>query len=66
MFDICTKFIVLLYADDTVVMTDNDNDLLNSLNNSAEYCKTWKLKINVNKTKIVIVGREEELTIILI
>jgi len=57
-FDIhvCTKFIVMLYADEAVVMAGNANDLQNSLNNSAEYCKTWKLKINVNKIKMLILG----------
>jgi len=49
-------FNVVLYAGDTVVIADNVNDLQNNLSNFAKYCKTWKLKINVIKTKIVIFG----------
>lgn len=50
------EFLILLYADDTVILSDNEEDFQNSLNSFASYCKEWKLKINETKTKIIIFG----------
>ena len=43
----------LLYADDTVLMSESPEELQRELNRFHEYCKTWKLKVNVEKTKIL-------------
>jgi hypothetical protein len=51
------KLFVLLYADDTVIFSDNDTDLQNALDNFKEYCEQWKLKINTDKTKIMIFSK---------
>lgn len=53
------KLLVLLYADDTVIMSDSQEDFQNSLNYFYNYCKEWHLKINFNKTKIVIFGARQ-------
>lgn len=51
------KLLILLYADDTVLFSDNSDDLQHALNIFEEYCNSWKLKINISKTKIVVFGR---------
>jgi len=51
------KLCILLYADDTVIFSDDPNDLQKALNSFNEYCKTWKLHINVSKTKILIISK---------
>jgi hypothetical protein len=50
--DIC--LILLLFADDMVLIDENPLDLQNSLNKLHEYCNKWGLEVNVNKTKIVV------------
>lgn len=50
------KLIVLLYADDTVILANNDLDLQFSFDRFNAYCQTWKLKVNIDKTKIIIFG----------
>ena len=47
------KLYVLLYADDTIIMAESPNELQLSLNAVSDYCQTWKLKINISKTKII-------------
>ena len=47
------KLYILLYADDTIIMAETQNELQVALNAVANYCELWKLKINVNKTKII-------------
>ena len=47
------KLYVLLYADDTVIMAEDPNDLQLALNGLNLYCEQWSLKINVDKTKII-------------
>ena len=44
---------VLLYADDTVLMAETPEDLQKQLNIFHDYCLAWKLKVNIDKTKIV-------------
>jgi hypothetical protein len=41
--EIYLKIFVMLYADDTILLAD-------------EYCDNWKMRVNVNKTKIMIFG----------
>lgn len=50
------RIIVLLYADDTVIVGSNDKDLQNALDDFNHYCHEWKLKVNLTKTKVVIFG----------
>ena len=50
MFKIC----MLLYADDIVLFSNSDENLQEGLDILSNYCKRWKLKINVSKTKVMI------------
>ena len=46
----------MLYADDTDILSESQSDLQAQLGAFHEYCLTWKLKVNIDKTKIVIFG----------
>ena len=50
--DIC--LILLLFADDMVLIGENPHDLQCSLNKLNEYCNKWGLEVNVDKSKIVV------------
>ena len=50
------KLLVLLYADDTVVFGKDAKTFQENLNTFYEYANIWKLKINYEKTKIMIFG----------
>ena len=50
----------LLYADDTIIMSHDANDLQYSLQIYTEYCNKWNLKINTEKTKIMIFGKNKQ------
>ena len=45
-----------MYADDTVLMSEAPEDLQTQLNIFHEYCAIWKLKVNVENTKIICFG----------
>ena len=49
-------FEIIYNADDTVILSESESDLYAQLDAFHEYCLTWKLKVNIDKTKIVIVG----------
>ena len=53
------KLLILLYADDTVLMVESADDLLCALNEFSVYmyCTHWKLNVNVEKTKILIFSK---------
>ena len=51
------KLFVVLYADDTVLMSETQADLQKQLDALKEYCDTWKLKVNVTNSKIVIFSK---------
>ena len=51
------KLYILMYADDTVVLAESEDEMQKSLNTLHKYCEEWKLKINVTKTKIMIFSR---------
>ena len=55
-FSIIIILFVLLYAVDTIILSDNAKDFQDILNAFNEYCKEWKVKINISKTKIIILG----------
>ena len=48
------KLFLLLYADDIVLFSNDQCDLQKSLDVLHNYCQKWKLKVNVNKTKIMV------------
>jgi len=47
-------FILLLFADDMVILGNSIEDLQNSLNKLSEYCTKWGLEVNAGKTKIMV------------
>jgi hypothetical protein len=52
--EIYLKMFALLYADDTVLMSETSDGLQTLLNNFYEYSKLWKLKVNIDKTKMMV------------
>ena len=57
--EVYLKLFLLLYADDTVIFAENRNDLQAALDAMKSYCEMWKLKVNSDKTKIVIFSRSK-------
>ena len=51
------KLFVILYADDTVLMAESSADLQNQLNSFQDYCSIWKLKVNTDKSKVMVFSR---------
>lgn len=54
--DLYLKLFVLLYADDTVIVSDNERSFQNLLNDFDTYCNEWKLSVNMSKTKVIVFG----------
>ena len=50
------ELLILLYADDAVLVSDNAETLQQNINYFLLYCKEWRLNINLRKTKIMIFG----------
>ena len=50
------KIYILLYADDTLILSDSPEAFQDSLNSFHNYCADWKLTVNMNKSKIMIFG----------
>ena len=48
-FDVYLKLVVILYADDTVLLANSEEDLKLLLNTFNDYCSEWKLGINYEK-----------------
>ena len=48
------KLLILLYADDTVVLADSAEGLQLGLDSLLKYCNRWGLTINMSKTNIVV------------
>lgn len=48
------KLLTLLYADDTIIFSNNKENFQKALDNFYEYCIIWKLKVNLTKTNVVI------------
>ena len=47
----------LLYADDTIIMAESDQDLQTALDAVFSFCKLWYLELNISKTKVIIFSR---------
>ena len=55
------KLLILMYADDTVILADSPDKLQAAINGIEKYGEKWKLKVNVSKTKISIFGSRKHL-----
>ena len=53
-----TKLFILLYADDTVILSESVEDLQAGLQTYEEYCNIWKLEVNTSKTKVIIFSKD--------
>ena len=51
------KIFCLLYADDTILLAESPVQLLKALDALNIYCNKWELKVNVDKTKIMIFSK---------
>ena len=47
----------LLYADDTVILSENEAELQIALDSVHEYCIMYKLTVNTSTTKIMVFSR---------
>ena len=67
--DICLKegepINALMYADDLIIISESKEGLQKQLNKLNEYCKKWKLEVNIKKTKIMIFNRAGQCDVIL-
>ena len=45
---------LILYADDTVIISESAEGLQKQLNDLYDYCNEWKLKVNTLNTRFVI------------
>lgn len=51
------RLFVLLYADDTILLAEDQQSLQRALNALFEYCERWKLTVNTVKTQVVVFSR---------
>ena len=47
----------LVYADDTIIMAESEQDLQTVLDTVFSFCKLWYLELNISKTKVIIISR---------
>ena len=59
MIDAYIKLLVLMYADDTIIMSSTKEGLQKAINQMCRYCKTWNLKMNSDKTKVTVFGQQK-------
>ncbi len=50
------KLLILLYADDTVIIAEDADSFQKCLNDFQVYCSEWKLNVNISKTKVIVFG----------
>ena len=48
---------VLMYADDTVIMAENEHDMQMNIDLLNDYCKCNKLNVTISKTKSMVFAR---------
>ncbi len=51
------KLLVLMYADDTILIADSDENLQKDIKCMETYSGTWKLIVNETNTKVMIFGK---------
>ena len=52
------KLFIILYADDTVLLSETAEGMQASLRCFEKYCNEWKLIVNTSKTKVVIFSKK--------
>jgi hypothetical protein len=53
------KIFIILYADDTVILSESAEGLQEEISAFQEYCNIWKLTVNTNKTKGVVYSKKK-------
>ena len=53
------EILVLLYADDTVIFAESKEGMQWALNIFQSYCDKWKLTVNINKTKVLVLSKRK-------
>ena len=48
------KMFILLYADDTTICAESAVRLQQALGAMCDYCDKWSLRVNVDKTRVVV------------
>ena len=48
------ELLLLLYADETVIFSNNKENFKKGLNEFYKYCQMWKLNVNFSKTEIIV------------
>ena len=51
----------LMYADDVILMSQNESRLQNCLNKLEKYCELWCLDTNIDKTKSIVFNKSGKL-----
>lgn len=51
------KIFVLLYADDTIILAENEDDMQKAVDALFSYCSDNKLHINTTKTKVLVFSK---------
>jgi hypothetical protein len=52
--DTYLKLFILLYADDTVILAESSDDMQNQINYFYDFCKKWRLKVKIEKSKVLV------------
>ena len=56
-WQIYVKLFIILYAEDTVLLAESVAELHSELNYFYEYCEKWNLKVNTNKSKVMVFSK---------
>ena len=51
---------LLLFADDLVLLADSHSGLQDSMNRLSEFCKASELRVNTEKTKVVVFNKKKQ------
>ena len=54
-------FILMLFADDMVILGKSVEDVQNSLNLLENYCRRWGLEVNTDTTKVMVFQKRGDL-----
>jgi len=52
------KYFLLLYADDQALFATSPTALQSMINDLVNYCDTWALEVNTQKTKVMIFEKD--------
>ena len=58
-FDTFLKPFVLMYADDTILLADDEIDMQKLLDSLHAFCEHNKLQVNTDKTKVMVFTRSK-------